>query len=187
MNKDKTFKIVLLGIGAVGKTALCIRYTNDKFIQNYDPTIEDCYRRIAEVDRELYHVEIVDTAGTDQFSTMREIYLKSADGFLLVCSLINKNSLIELGEIHKQIIRVKNDPNFPVTIAANKCDLPVNEWEFNENEVQSFCNPSDIPYFMTSAKSGIVKEPFECIIRQILKLKPQQQTTTSTRRFCNLL
>ena len=184
----QSYKIVLLGVGAVGKTALCIRYTNGKFVQNYDPTIEDCYRRIAEVDKELYHIEIIDTAGTSQFSAMREMYLKSADGFILVCSLINKSSFLELEEMYKQIIRVKNNPNFPITIAANKSDIGRTEWEFSEPEIESFSRSNaNMPFFITSAKNGIVKEPFESTVRQIVSAKPQQERPVKKSSFCTLL
>lgn len=39
----------MLGSGAVGKSALTIRYVSDQFVDNYDPTIEDSYRKMITV------------------------------------------------------------------------------------------------------------------------------------------
>eukprot|EP01083_Nonionella_stella_P152216 487585_1 len=43
-------KIVVLGAGAVGKSALTIRYVTGDFRSDYDPTIEDYYRKLVEID-----------------------------------------------------------------------------------------------------------------------------------------
>lgn len=42
-------QIVMLGAGAVGKSSLTIRYVSDQFVDNYDPTIEDSYRKMVKV------------------------------------------------------------------------------------------------------------------------------------------
>ena len=39
-------KVVVLGSGAVGKSALTVQYISNHFIDYYDPTIEDCYSKI---------------------------------------------------------------------------------------------------------------------------------------------
>jgi Ras-related protein M-Ras len=45
-----TYKIVVVGDGGVGKSALTIQFFQKMFIQDYDPTIEDSYLQHAEVD-----------------------------------------------------------------------------------------------------------------------------------------
>lgn len=77
------------------------------FVEHYDPTIEDSYRktlRLSSLNTSVT-VEIIDTAGTDQFEAMRELYLKTGDGFMLVYSVTNKASLREAQDIYKQIYR----------------------------------------------------------------------------------
>lgn len=56
-------KIVLMGNAGVGKTAIGIRFLQDSFINKYDPTIEDSYRKNVQIDGVHYLVEILDTAG----------------------------------------------------------------------------------------------------------------------------
>jgi len=53
MDNMTTYKIVVVGDGAVGKSALTIQFFQKMFIQDYDPTIEDSYIQHAEVDGQL--------------------------------------------------------------------------------------------------------------------------------------
>ncbi len=64
----ETMRLVLLGSGGVGKSCITIRYVQDSFVLEYDPTIEDSYRRQVEVDGQQVMLEILDTAGTEQFT-----------------------------------------------------------------------------------------------------------------------
>lgn len=63
-NKDKV-SVSVLGTGGVGKSALTLRFTKDQFMEEWDPTIEDAYRKTLDVDDALCTIEILDTAGQD--------------------------------------------------------------------------------------------------------------------------
>ena len=71
----KDYKIVVLGSGGVGKSALTVQFVQGIFVEKYDPTIEDCYRKQAEINGHLCMLEILDTAGT--------VYLISLAKFIL--------------------------------------------------------------------------------------------------------
>ena len=60
----KTFRVIVLGYGGVGKSALTVRYVAGQFVEKYDPTIEDFYRKEVKVDGNVGVIEILDTAGT---------------------------------------------------------------------------------------------------------------------------
>ena len=60
----KEYKIVVLGSGGVGKSALTVQFVQGIFIEKYDPTIEECYRKQVEINGEQCTLEIIDTAGT---------------------------------------------------------------------------------------------------------------------------
>jgi hypothetical protein len=56
-------------------------------------------------------------------SAMREQYMRTGEGFLLVYSITSRNSFEEITTFHQQILRVKDVDNFPMIVVANKCDL----------------------------------------------------------------
>jgi len=84
----REFNVVVLGAGGVGKSALTVRFVRDVFIENYDPTIEEEYRCQINVDGALTALDVLDTAGAEQFTSLNEVYIKSGRGFVLVFSLV---------------------------------------------------------------------------------------------------
>ena len=56
-------------------------------------------------------LEILDTAGTEQFTAMRDLYMKTGQGFLLVFSITSSVTLTDLIELREQILRVKDGEN----------------------------------------------------------------------------
>lgn len=61
---SSTFSILVLGSGGVGKSALTVQFVQGIFVEKYDPTIEDSYRKQVEVEGQQCMLEILDTAGT---------------------------------------------------------------------------------------------------------------------------
>ena len=58
-------EMAVFGAGAVGKSCICVQYIQGHFVNIYDPTVEDVYRKPTEVDGTIYVLTIVDTAGQD--------------------------------------------------------------------------------------------------------------------------
>ena len=59
------------------------------------------------MDGVTYKLSILDTAGQDEFSAFREVYYRSGDGFILVCSFGDESSLREIRQFHSQVRRVR--------------------------------------------------------------------------------
>ena len=125
--KLSTYKLVVVGDGGVGKSALTIQFFQRQFVTDYDPTIEDSYIQHTEVDSEWcildgklinsifylfiiidYHFVVLDTAGQEEFSAMREQYMRKGDGFMLVYSVTDKQSFENIEHFYNQILRVKD-------------------------------------------------------------------------------
>ena len=70
----REYKIVVLGSGGVGKSALTVQFVQGIFVEKYDPTIEDSYRKQVEVDGQQCMLEILDTAGTVNIINIIMIY-----------------------------------------------------------------------------------------------------------------
>ena len=57
------------------------------------------------------------------FSPMRDQYIRTGEGFLLVYSMTSRRSFELINDFYEQIMRVKDQDNVPVIIVANKRDL----------------------------------------------------------------
>merc|ERR1711902_348066 len=95
----REYKIVVLGSGGVGKSALTVQFVQGIFVEKYDPTIEDSYRKQVEVDGQQCMLEILDTAGTEQFTAMRDLYMKNGQGFVLVYSITAQSTFNDLQDL----------------------------------------------------------------------------------------
>ena len=117
------YKVVVLGSGGVGKSALTVQFVTGKFAEKYDPTIEDFYRKEITIDDQPAVLEILDTAGTEQFASMRDLYIRNGHGFILVYSVTNEQSFQEVQLLRNQIHRVKQSDRVPIVVCGNKIDL----------------------------------------------------------------
>jgi len=167
------FNVVVLGAGGVGKSALTVRWVRNVFRENYDPTIEEEYRRDIEVDGVSSSLEVLDTAGAEQFTSLNEVYIKSGRGFLLVFSLTQEASLREVDNLREQIYRIKGgDTTVPIVVVGTKLDL-VNEREVQRNTIQLLASSWNLPFYETSAKRNWhVADVFEDLVRQMQKRYP---------------
>ena len=67
VENNTRYKIVVLGSGGVGKSALTVQFVQGIFVEKYDPTIEDVYLKSIEINGHRFTLEITDTAGTVSF------------------------------------------------------------------------------------------------------------------------
>jgi small GTP-binding protein len=100
-----------------------VQFVQSIFVEKYDPTIEDSYRKQVEVDGHQCMLEILDTAGTEQFTAMRDLYMKNGQGFVLVYSITSQSTFNDLTDLREQILRVKDTDKVPMVLVGNKCDL----------------------------------------------------------------
>ena len=89
------YRIVVVGGGGVGKSAITIQFIQNYFINEYDPTIEDSYRKQVCIDGETCMLDILDTAGQDEYSAMRDQYMRTGQGFLLIYAITSRGSFDE--------------------------------------------------------------------------------------------
>ena len=103
------YKLVVVGAGGVGKSALTIQLLQDHFMDEYDPTIEDSYRKQVVIDGETCLLDIIDTAGEeDEYGTLKDHYMKTGEGFLIVFAVNNAKSFEEISAYREQIKRLKD-------------------------------------------------------------------------------
>ncbi|KAI3388046.1 hypothetical protein SNEBB_007245 [Seison nebaliae] len=171
-------KVIMVGIGGVGKSALTLKFLYDEFNEDYTPTKVDTYKQKVDLDGKKCELDILDTAGMEDYAAIRDNYFRTGEGFLLVFSLTDTDSFEELNEFRDQILRVKypNGPGMnatpiPMVLVANKCDLTTNI-QVSDDAAKQTASSWEIPYFRTSAKTcENVNEAFHELVRVIDRSK----------------
>ena len=151
----REYKIVVLGSGGVGKSALTVQFVQGIFVEKYDPTIEDSYRKQVEVDGQQCMLEILDTAGTEQFTAMRDLYMKNGQGFVLVYSITAQSTFNDLQDLREQILRVKDTEDVPMVLVGNKCDLEDERVVGKDQGLNMARQFNNCAFMETSAKAKI--------------------------------
>lgn len=189
---SQNYKIVVVGGGGVGKSAITIQFIQSYFATDYDPTIEDSYTKQCVIDDVVAKLDILDTAGQEEFSAMREQYMRSGEGFLLVFSVTDRNSFDELVRFHKQILRVKDRDEFPMMMVGNKADLEHQRTVAME-EAQTLARQLKIPYIECSAKIRMnVDQSFYELVRIVRKFQlaerpPAKPSSKNNKNKCIII
>lgn len=68
-------------------------------------------------------LDILDTAGQEEYGAMRETYMSSGQGFVLVYAIIDQHSFDEVAALYEQLAAAKGSRDVPVVLIGNKCDL----------------------------------------------------------------
>lgn len=171
----REYKLVVVGGGGVGKSCLTIQLIQSHFVDEYDPTIEDSYRKQCVIDDEVALLDVLDTAGQEEYSAMREQYMRTGEGFLLVYSITSRQSFEEITTFQQQILRVKDKDYFPMVVVGNKCDLE-SEREVTRQEGEALARSFGCKFIETSAKSRInVDKAFYDIVREIRRYNREMQ------------
>jgi len=170
MNQNK-YKIVVVGGGGVGKSAITIQFIQSYFVTDYDPTIEDSYTKQCVIDDDVARLDILDTAGQEEFSAMREQYMRSGEGFLLVFSLTERQSFEEVYKFHKQVLRVKDRDEFPMLIVGNKADMD-RQRQVSTADCEDMAKQLKTPFIECSAKNRMnVDQAFHELVRLIRRFQ----------------
>jgi len=175
----REYKLVVVGGGGVGKSCLTIQLIQSHFVDEYDPTIEDSYRKQCVIDDEVALLDVLDTAGQEEYSAMREQYMRTGEGFLLVYSISSRQSFEEIMTFQQQILRVKDKDYFPIIVVGNKCDLE-SERQVAKQEGEALARQFGCKFIETSAKSRInVDNAFYNIVREIRRYNKDIQSTST--------
>jgi len=94
----------MLGPSVVGKSAVTIRFCENKFVAVHLPTIEDTYHASAEVDGQRYACEVKDTAGQDELSLFAAQSSIGVHGYVLLYSVTDVASFEAIKTINRQLL-----------------------------------------------------------------------------------
>lgn len=165
-------RIIMVGSGGVGKSALTLAFMYDEFVEDYEPTKADSYRKKLVLDGEECQIDILDTAGQEDYTAIRDNYYRSGEGFMCVFSITDSESFVAANEFREQILRVKgSDANLPILLVGNKSDLSADR-EVTEDEASRRAAEWRSGYVETSAKlKENVDKVFYDLMREIRQRK----------------
>ncbi|KAK0623115.1 ras family-domain-containing protein [Immersiella caudata] len=181
---SSSVKLVLLGEAAVGKSSLVLRFVNNDFQENKEPTIGAAFlTQKCNLPQRTIKFEIWDTAGQERFASLAPMYYRNAQAALVVYDLTKPTSLVKakhwVAELQRQA-----SPGIVIALVGNKLDLTsdnagtTGEGEpgggdgdarkVSTEEAKIYAEEEGLLFFETSAKTGYnVTEVFTAIANAI--------------------
>lgn len=196
--KTSVHKVIMVGSGGVGKSALTLQFMYDEFVEDYEPTKADSYRKKVVLDGVEEQIDILDTAGQEDYAAIRDNYYRSGEGFLCVFSVTESESLQATKEFREQILRVRSDDRIPFILVGNKADLD-DRRQVSEQQARAQAAQWSVPYVETSAKTRAnVDKVFFDLMREIRDRKnatgkardpqkPGNKVKDSKKKKCTIL
>ncbi len=172
---DYFFKIILLGSRTVGKTSLVRRFADDKFDENYIPTlgVDITSKNLTMNDGTKITLICVDPGSHDYFGRLRRSYYQGVRGALLIFDLTNLQSFEDMPKWIEEL-NVATSTDVPIICVGNKNDL-VEERKISIEQINARIQRTDPlkTFFETSAKTGDnVKEVYHRLTKEILNKQP---------------
>lgn len=163
------YMVAVIGGGAVGKTALIVRFIQGYFMEEYDPTIEDYYKFSTVVDCQDVQLTIIDTADQDPCSPLPLHNVRKAHGFILVYAIDDHETFEQVESLYQQLLRIRDVESVPVVICGNKCDREDLRC-VSKREGEELAERLHVTVLETSAKSNIhVSDAFSVLVREMRK------------------
>lgn len=146
-------------------------------------------------------LEVLDTAGQEEYIALRDQWIRDGEGFVLVYSISSRSSFARIQRFHSQIQRVKEtamagSPTYPgspisasapifgqapVMLVGNKCDR-VTEREVSTQEGQALAKDLGCDFVEASAKNCVnVEKAFFDVVRQLRRQRHQGSGRHSDR------
>ena len=162
-------------------------------METYDPTIEDSYRKQVVIDAQSCMLEVLDTAGQEEYTALRDQWIRDGEGFVLVYSITSRSSFKRIQKFYNQIQRVKDSSNAgsptslaylsspvtptqgtysgpaPVMLVGNKSDR-ITEREVSTQEGNALAKELGCDFVEASAKNNMnVDRAFYDVVRRLRK------------------
>ncbi|CAI5758792.1 unnamed protein product [Candida verbasci] len=167
----KTRKIAIVGSRAVGKSSMTVRFVEDHFVESYYPTIENQFSKNVKINNQLYTIEILDTAGQDEFSLMNEKHLIGIHGYLLIYSVTSRQSFELIEIIRDKILNSIGNDLVPMILIGNKYDLNYQR-QISKEEGEELAKKFNCKFMETSVRENInINNSFETLINDIEKIQ----------------
>ncbi|XP_069762612.1 GTP-binding protein Rheb-like isoform X2 [Narcine bancroftii] len=182
-----------------GKSSLAVQFVDGQFLDCYDPTIENTFNKTMNFDGQDFYLQLVDTAGQDEYSIFSFSHTVNIHGYVLVYSVTSMKSfemiktirsklLDMMGKIHRPSSPHYESPCFcqmcriPTVLVANKRDLSKQRMVQTE-EGKKLADSWGAAFLESSAKQNeTVVQVFKMMIQEI-----EKPTGFIQERKCNMM
>eukprot|EP01083_Nonionella_stella_P289499 985117_1 len=177
---ENTIKVVVLGAERQGKSALILKFITGQFEEGYDATIEEIYQKLIEVEEETVVLEIVDTAGVEDYAALVEQSMVDGQIFVLTYSVASSRdndedgitAFLQCSALRDKVLKLKSDDeeNPPFILVGTKCDVSAEERTFSTQDGEELAGEFQCPYIEVSAKHNLnVNELWDTVVTQYTK------------------
>ncbi|CAK8683814.1 cell division control protein 42 homolog [Clavelina lepadiformis] len=189
-------RCVVVGDGAVGKTSMLISYTRGDFPDEYVPTILDQYAATVNVGGTSYLIELIDTAGQEDYDRLRPLSYNKADIFLVCYSVVVPSSFSNVKETWVPELK-EHAGNVPFLLVGTQIDLrenPKNIQELHKRKQKPITTEMGIKRAQKLGASGYqecsavtmagIKDVFDEAIRTVLF--PPDKDERRDKKHCTI-
>lgn len=169
MPDEVIIKINSIGAFRVGKTSLIRRYTENRFSEDYLPTLGvDITVKRMKIDNQNVRLVLMDTAGEEKFGRLRNTYFEGSLGCIAVYDITREETFTDLPQWIADFHRVASK-NTSITIIGNKIDLEKSR-VVSIIDGQRFARKNGFQFYECSAKLGgtLILELFIELIRKCI-------------------
>ncbi|XP_052333351.1 GTP-binding protein Rheb-like [Oncorhynchus keta] len=167
----------------VGKSSLTIQFVEGKFVDSYDPTIENTFTKMITINGQEYHLQLVDTAGQDEYSIFPQTYSIDINGYILVYSVTSNKSFEVVQVIHEKLLDMESSV-IPIMLVGNKNDLHM-ERVMSCEEGKSLAESWNTAFMESSAKEN--QTAVEVFKRMILEAEKLEGGVQPGKTSCSLM
>lgn len=172
-----------MGFRSVGKSSLSIQFVEGQFVDSYDPTIENTFHTTIKHKGQEFTIDLVDTAGQDEYTILPQSYVVDNHGYILVYSVTSRKSFEVVQDIRDRLLDLTGTTFLPILLVGNKTDLHM-EREITQEDGINLAKRWKADFLETSAKDNkAVQQIFHRIIDEIDK---QQNGKDTKDKGCSI-
>ena len=162
----------MLGFRGVGKSSLVTQFVENRFVENYDPTIENTFQKVLSINKlevlrflcshlrftdsySQIKVDIVDTAGMDEFTPVSRRASVGVHGYIILYSVTSRSSFERIKAINERLLDLIGfGVPVPRVVVGSMSDLDARR-EVSFEEAQQLADEWDVPFMECSSKHDI--------------------------------
>ena len=147
-----SYKLVILGEVAVGKSSIAQRFVNGKFTNLHNPTVGALFlTKKIKVNDKYIKYDIWDTAGQERYHSLTPMYYKNARAAVVVFDVTSSSSFERAQKWMTELFE-KATPGIVIALCGNKIDLE--NRQVSKEEAEEYANKVGWLYMEVSAKTN---------------------------------